>query len=326
MVVRPLIPPVVLAIVLTAAAGVAVAAVMRAGWRTRRKAASVARICAIAALAFGMGMRPMVPNGKARADALNVDCLFVVDATLSMWAGDYGGGLVKETRMDGAREICSHMVDQLTGSSFAIVTFGSQGHVMAPFTQDIRTIEDAIDVLAPPSEHAASGTSLSAPHDRMRQMLESAAKHTDRKTIVVFVSDGESTDGQDVASYADLADLVDGGIVVGTGTAEGATMSTGSGWWGGGTVEDPETGQPAVSCLDEGSLRKVADELGVRYVHAERPGDVDDMLLRLRDEAHEVLSEREELTLYDDLYWVLAIPMAALMGWELHEVVVRRRV
>lgn len=325
MVVRPIFPVLALVACLLLPAALGVVTVMRTGWQGGRKAWAATRIVLIALIAFVMGLRPMVPNGKARSDALNVDCLFVVDTTLSMWAGDYGHAVGKEARIEGAKNICSHMVNELTGSSFAILTFGNKARVLAPFTQDIRTLEDALDVIMPPSQYAASGSSMSAPIEKMGQLLESAAQRSDRKTIVIFISDGETTDGSELGSYAGLAQYIDGGLVVGVGTEEGATMSTGSGW-ARGTVKDPETGQDAISKMDEASLRQIADDLGIGYVHAEKPGDVDEMILRLRDEAHETLSEREELTLYDDLYWIGAFPLAGLLAWELYLIVVKRRI
>jgi Ca-activated chloride channel family protein len=216
------------------------------------------------------------------------------------------------------------MVDQMAGASFAIVTFDHLARVLAPFTEDQQCIDDAIDVIMQPSEGYAQGSSLSAPHDRMAKMLESAAKRGDRTRVVVFLSDGEATDESERVSYADLADLVDDALVVGLGTEGGATMAY-EGGWGSGNVQDPETGEDAISTLDEASLQGIADELGGTYVHAERAGDVDGFIQRLRDRAHKGTSEREELTLYDDVYWVGAFPLMALLGWELYQIVVRRR-
>ena len=310
--------------ILLGAAGLALFGVAKAGWNGGRKVGAMARILLVAVIVFAMGLRPMVPNGKARSDALNVDCLFVVDTTLSMWAGDYGYSLQKGTRIDGATSICSHMVNELTGSSFAIVTFGNRARVLAPFTQDVRTLEDALDVLMPPSQYAAAGSSMSAPIEKMGQLLESSSQRGDRKTIVVFISDGETTNDSEQASYADLAQYVDGGLVIGVGTTEGATMSVGEGW-SKNTVIDPETGEDAISKLDEENLKQIASEMGLQYIHAEKPGDVDEMLLTLRDEAQDTLSEREELMLYDDIYWIGAFPLMGLLGWELYQIVVKRR-
>lgn len=326
MVTRPIFPALVLFLLALVPAALVVVTVMRTGWVAKRKLGAAGRVVAIALILFGMGMRPMVPNGKARSDALNVDCLFVVDTTLSMWANDYGYAVSKGTRIDGAKKICTHMVDELTGSSFAIVTFNNKARVLAPFTQDVRTIEDAIDVMNPPSsQYSAQGTSMSAPIEKMGQLLESAAKRSDRKTIVVLISDGETTDDSEMASYAALADYVDGGLVIGVGTEQGATMTIGSGW-SKSTIKDPETYDDAISKLDEKSLRSIASDLGIGYVHAEKPGDVDDMILRLRDEAQETLSEREELTLYDDIYWIGAYPLAGILAYELYLVIVKRRI
>lgn len=325
MVTRPILPVLALMILLIVPAGVATVTIMRKGWPGGRKAGAAARFLAIALIAFVMGLRPMVPNGKARSDALNVDCLFVMDTTLSMWANDYGYAVRKDTRIEGAKSICSHMINELNGSSFSILTFENKARVLAPFTQDIRTLEDALDVVGPPSQYAAMGSSLSAPIEKMGQLLDSASKRSDRKTIVVLISDGETTDGSELESYAGLAEYIDGGLVIGVGTTEGATMTTGSGF-SKSTVKDPETGADAISKLDEDSLRQIAGDLGVSYLHAEKPGDVDEMILRLRDEAHETLSEREELTLYDDLYWIGGFPLVALLVWELYLVIAKRRI
>ena len=326
MVTRPIFNPLLLFVLCLAPTAFAVVAVLRAGWATRRRVGTAIRLMLMSVIVFGMGMRPMIPNGKARSDALNVDCLFVVDTTLSMWAKDYGQSLGRDTRIAGAKAICSHMVDELAGSSFAIVTFGNKAKVMAPFTQDVRTIDDAIDVLSPPSsQYSAKGSSMSAPIEKMGQLLKSASERSDRKTIVVFISDGETTDESTRASYAELKEYVNGGLVIGLGTEQGATMTIGKGW-SKSTVKDPETWDDAISKLDEDSLRGIASELGVGYVHAESPGDVDEMILRLRDEACETLSDREELTLYDDIYWLGAYPVAGILAYELYLIVMRRRV
>lgn len=326
MLLRPIFPPLVIAIILLLSSAAAVFGIAKAGWNGSRKAGAIARVLLISLIAFVMGIRPMVPNGKARSDALNVDCLFVVDTTLSMWANDYGyAAATKDTRISGARSICSHMVTEMTGASFAIITFGSTGNVLAPFTQDTRTIDDALDVMLPPSESSATGTAMSAPLEKMEQLLKSSDERTDRKTIVVFISDGETTDDSELASYEHLAQYVDGGLVIGLGTKEGATMTTGHGW-SKNTVRDPETGGDAISSLDEESLKQIASDLGIKYIHGEKPGDVDETILRLRDDAQEILSEREELTLYDDVYWLGAFPLLGLLGWELYQIIMKRRV
>lgn len=322
MVTRPIFHPILLVAVLAAALAVVVWRTVRAAIPAGAKVGTIARMSAVSILALAMGMRPMLPNGKMATEALDVDCLIVVDTTLSMWAADYGGA---RTRMDGAKEICSHMVDMMGGASFAIVTFDHLARVLAPFTEDQQCIDDAIDVIMQPTEGYAHGSSLSAPHDRMAKMLESAAKRSGRTRVVVFVSDGEITDGSERGSYADLADLSDDALVVGLGTERGGTMAY-EGGWGAGRVQDPETGADAISRIDEGNLRGIADDLGGTYVHAERAGDVDGFIQGLRDRSHKVSSEQEELALYDDIYWVFAIPLGALLLWQAVSLVMRRRI
>lgn len=325
MVVRPLLNPLILAALILIPGALAVVAVIRGGLPSQRKAETVVRVALVPLLVFVMALRPMVPNGKARKDALNVDCLFVIDTTLSMWAEDYGDTPIsKKTRIGGVQDICGHMLDQMAGSSFAIITFDHRGRVLAPFTEDIRSLDDALDVIMRPTEYYAQGSSLGAPYAKMEQLLESSEKRSDRKTIVVFLSDGEITDDSEFPSYKEFSKYIDGGAVIGLGTTQGATMKDGDGW-GSDNIIDPETGKDAISCIDEDNLRQIADDLGVRYVHATKPHDIDDMISRLRTEAAKTLSEREELTLYDDIYWVGAFPLAAVLGWEAWCVIRKRR-
>lgn len=325
MVTRPLVHPILIAIAALVPLALALRQVMSSVGAPRAKAARAGRLSAIVALVAGMAMRPMVPNGRAQVDALDVDCMFVIDTTLSMWADDYSrAGIGRATRMDGAKAIARHMVDAMAGASFSIITFDHTGRVLAPSTQDLRGIDDAIDIIDQPSQWYAQGSSMSSPIPKMELLLQSAQRRSDRKMVVIFISDGEVTDGSEVESYAGLAQYVDDGLVIGLGTEQGGTMDI-RGRFSSYVVEDPETGQPAVSRIDEATLTKIADELGIGYVHATSETDVDALLESLRGDARHVPSDREELLLYDDAGWVLAIPAGALLAWEEWSLVRRRR-
>ncbi|UMG93449.1 hypothetical protein [Nocardioides sp. TF02-7] len=134
--------------------------------------------------------------------------------------------------------------------------------------------------------------------------------------MVVFVSDGENTaDGADQASFEQLADLVDGGVVLGYGTADGARMpeaddlSEDEGY-----VYDFETNDDAISRIDEENLQRVADEMGIDYVHRTGPGG----MAAIADGFEASYSlDGEGRTAQNDLTWVFGLVLLGLVLLEL---------
>src|SRR5699024_11879615 len=104
-----------------------------------------------------------------------------------------------------------------------------------------------------------AGSSIDRPLDELARSLTSAEERNPGNVRLVFVvTDGENTDGSasdaggDFRSFADLEPLVDGGAVLGYGTAEGGTMRSYDGTSSTGFGTDApyitdDTGQPAVS-------------------------------------------------------------------------------
>ena len=142
--------------------------------------------------------------------------------------------------------------------------------------------------------------------------------------LVFLMADGENTNeaaAEPTASFAPLADLVDGGAVLGYGTPQGGTMRTydGTSNTGPGTdapyIIDPATGEPAVSMIDEGELRTVAADLGVEYEHRTTPDGVDHLVSGI--DIQEIADDgRRDVRHYADVYWPAAALLAVLLGWE----------
>ena len=280
----------------------------------RRHFPHAALVTAILACLFLVNSRPMTEEKKANVEAKNVDVLFVLDDTMSMYAEDYTGG---KPRMAGARAACGKIMQDLDGANFAVIKFNNISQVMAPFTQDVDSVTDALDAIESPSSSYARGTSLNTPHDDMKKLLESSAKKPGRMQVVFYLSDGEITDGSELADFRDLSGLTDGGAVLGFGTADGAEVPEADG----GYVWDYEGGGYAVSKLDEATLRKLAAELGVDYIHAENAdaaGYVDQEVLRT---AETTVENSDKVVVYNDRYYIYLRPMLGLMAAELFLVI-----
>lgn len=83
-------------------------------------------------------------------------------------------------------------------------------------------------------------------------------------------------------------------------------------------IQDPSTGEDALSRLDEQMLRSLASQLGLAYVHRTAGSPVDEALATVdldRFGASEEL-ERERLRVREELYWVLLLGLGLIGAWE----------
>lgn len=288
---------------------------------------------------YVINLRIMVPSSQATVQVPSLNVLFVMDSTISMWAEDYDGN---EARIDGAVEACNYIMDEFTGSSFALITFDHEAQVKIPLTPDRESITDALDYLYEPSMYVAKGSDMNSPVDEMSRILTHMKdKYEDRETIVFFFSDGEETyddskktdkddsnddDSEDkeddkddessdnrYSSYAKLIGLVDGGAVVGIGSEDGTTMQDGDGY----DIYDPETGDLAVTCIGEESLESIASKTGLEYIHMEEVDDLEDVVDHVIEDATYEAELRDDVENKEDTYYYILPVLMILLVSEL---------
>ena len=271
----------------------------------RRVGIVVALVLILAQPGFGTRAAP--------SQASDIEVLVVVDRTRSMAALDYQDG----PRVYGAQRDLADLAGALPGARFALLTYGSEVELELPFTSDATTFGTAIETLRLEGPFDGSGSIADRPLEAMRDILERAdEQHPDRRRIVVYVGDGENTEDGEQASYEELEDLVDGGIVLGYGTEDGAKMpeaddlSTEDGY-----IYDQETGEDAVSRIDEDNLQEIAGQLGIDYAHRTEPGGMgaiaDDF------ESTYAVDEGEDAPAAHDLTWLFGLVLLGLVLLEL---------
>ncbi|WP_183092250.1 vWA domain-containing protein [Nocardioides stalactiti] len=258
-------------------------------------------------------LQPGFGTRAAPAQSSDIEVLVVVDRTRSMAALDYAAG----PRILGAQADLVALAEALPGARFSLLTYGHDVELELPFTSDGTTFRTAVETLRLEGPFDGSGSLADRPLETMRDVLERAdEQHPDRRRLVVLVSDGENTADGEQASYADLEDLVDGGIVLGYGTEEGARMpeaddlSVEDGY-----VYDQETGEDAISRIDEDNLEQVASELEIDYAHRTEPGGMDRVAADL--EATYAYDEGEGAPAKHDLTWLFGLLLLALVLLEL---------
>ncbi len=266
---------------------------------------SCARVLAVVLLAGIIGMRPMREKSEMEVETKNLDVLFVVDDTISMYAQDYDG---RKTRMSGVRSDCRFIMDQLQGANFGLIRYDNTARILAPFTQDRDNVQDALDTISIPDTYYAKGSNLQTPYTAMEELLISSSKKEDRQTIVFFFSDGEETDEDATFNFKELAQYIDNGAVLGYGTETGGKMKDGYG----STVYDYETYQDAVSRIDEANLRLLADDLEIDYIHMESMNNVRYLTDAIRTGAAPS-HDSKRAVVYEDLYYYYALPLGLLL-------------
>lgn len=277
-----------------------------------------ARRAAVVGVVTLVGLGPSVPSATSQTAVANVELFFVVDRTGSMAAQDWGAA--GQTRLDGVRHDLVDLTRALPGARCSIIAFDSGATRQLPLTTDARAVQSWAQTLHQEVTYYSTGSLTDRPLDALRAALEAARQTRPQDTrLVFFLSDGEQTAGGTPRSYAELAPLVDGGAVLGYGTAEGGRMreytnldedAENPAW-----IEDWETGEPAVSRIDEATLRATAEQLGVPYAHRTDESSTAPLVAGIDPELT-AQDGRREVRHWDPVVWPLAAVLAGLLGWE----------
>ncbi|MFE6735845.1 VWA domain-containing protein [Microbacterium sp. NPDC057650] len=262
--------------------------------------------------AFAMLLRPGIPGGSSQTLATDTDVVIAVDTTASIVAEDWDGG---KPRLDGVRADVQKIIDEYPGARFALITFDATAQLRLPLTTDATALLSSLDVLRPEVTAQSRGSSIGVANELLAKTLQSAAKAApDRARMVFYLGDGEQTSQNEPESFGTAQKYVDAGAVLGYGTKDGGAMkiTTGRGTTNSGYIE--YQGEKAHSVIDEKSLEKIADQLGVTYEH--RTADAK-ITLPEAPKTTTDYAESGEVGDVTELYWIFALVIVLLLGVEL---------
>ena len=302
----PILPPGLMIVVFVAFLALTVLVIARNKTTILEKACSIGRMSIIYVLVLIIGLRPVTVRTDYEFATKNLDVLFVIDGTLSMWAMDYNG---RNERMEGVKADVNYILTELAGSNFGLVTFDDTAHVLSPFTQDLKYIADMVDIMATPETYYSSGSNLATPYKDMEALLLSSNKKENRKTIVFFISDGEVTNENMEMSYSEFAQFIDSGAVLGYGSEAGGKMKEYHSY-----VYDYETHDDAISRIDEDNLKRIADEMGVQYLNMNGSNtDLAGIIEIIKEQSATVVEQGDGAERYVDIYYYFAALLAAML-------------
>lgn len=240
--------------------------------------------------------------------------LFVVDDTISMVANDGRDG---KERLDNVKEDCEKIIDELEGANFSVVTFNNDAMILAPFNNNAFHAKNVVNSIYPIQELYAKGSSLNTPKNTLLSVLDS----TQGKTAVFYFGDGENTKGDVLESFAELRNKIDDGAVIGYGTKKGGTMKIKSTWDESySEIMDYTTYPygPAVSKIDEGNLKKLADDMGIKYMGMNDSG-LDDVIssikpkLEIKEEVTPTENAKEYISVTENNAYYILIPFILIL-------------
>jgi Ca-activated chloride channel homolog len=206
-------------------------------------------LMAIARPQFGFVEQNFAQRGR--------DIVLAIDTSKSMLSTDFA-----PDRMTRAKLAAQDIMDAMKGDRFALVAFAGAAQVEAPLTVDYQTVLDAINQLDTKTVERG-GTDITSAIQSAELAL---GKSEGPYRALVLLTDGEDLEEDAVAAAKDAASYGIRIFTVGIGTKEGSAIPI-----------DPDQkdylrdrdGQIVRSQLDEGRLRKIAQETGGFYVHLE---------------------------------------------------------
>ena len=307
MILQPVLHPLLLAALVLPVLFFAVRALVRS--RGRARAQWLLRVATLVAVAV-LALRPGIAGGETETLSTDTDVVILVDSTASIVAEDWGDA---RPRLEGVRADVEAIVEAYPGARFALITFDREAELRLPLTTDTAALRSALEVLTPEVTQRSRGSSVGIAHRLLATTLESAARDSpDRSRMAFYLGDGEQTADSDPESFRASGDLIDGGGVLGYGTAEGGRMrvQTGDVATSGGEYIVDGGGDPALSRIDEAALQTIADDLGVEL--QVRSADAAPRL----PEPPTTTTTRAAGTTGDvtELGWILALLIVALLA------------
>ncbi|CAM3003741.1 vWA domain-containing protein [Actinomyces slackii] len=344
MTLRPIIPGILVVVI-----AVAMVLLLAWGWlRLQRDGADSTarrswwRRAGIAVVAVAIAAGPSVRSSES-ISVSNVEVYLLVDRTGSMAAEDWAGPAPEgvenptATRLDGARADLASIRAAFPTARYSILALDSTAATELPLSTDINAVDAWIGTLTQEVTARSTGSSLELALPSLSRMLaESRQSDPQNIRLVYILSDGEATDeGQGAQeasaqgwSWESLGEVIDGGAVLGYGTAEGGQMRSydGSPATGEHTSAEPildsATGQPGVSVIDEEALKAVSQATGLDYVHRTGGQDDADPKTFTDLDIDAVLTDgRVSSGARRFVVWPLGLIGAILMIWELMELI-----
>lgn len=212
-------------------------------------------VVALAAPRFGVQLVKVEREG--------IDIVIALDTSLSMLAED-----MLPSRLERAKHEIVDLIDGLSGDRVGLVVFAGSAHAVCPLTVDYAAalmFARAIDVYMVSEPGTAIGEAITT-----SVALFDPSVRRDR--AIILVTDGENHEGDPVQAAAEAREAGIRIFTIGIGEPKGELIpERGTDGMVAGYKKD-RRGETVLTQLDEGTLQRVAEASGGKYLPATREG------------------------------------------------------
>jgi len=179
-----------------------------------------------------------------------LDIALAVDVSRSMTSTD-----VQPSRLDQARDVLRILLSAFPAARFSLVAFEGTGVTLTPLTPDKGVLDRWLDELGPNLITSSGSNLASGLEEALRTVGYSALHHR----VVIFLSDGESRDGNLLAAARKAGAMGVEVFALGFGTVEGGKIPDRDGF-----LKD-DFGFPVQTKRNDGNLKILASESRGRF-------------------------------------------------------------
>ena len=227
------------------------------------------------------------------------DLMLAVDISGSMRTEDMVLDDLQSNRLQVVQAVAGEFIERRQGDRLGLILFGSQAYLQTPLTFDRQTVRTLLDeaAIGLAGKETAIGDAIGLAVKRLRQLDSAATTATPTERVLVLLTDGANNAGViDPERATELA--AQQGLRIYT-IGVGADEMVVSGQFGSSRVN------PSID-LDEGVLRRIAQQTGGRYFRARDTGELES-IYTLIDALEPIIVAEETFRPVRELYpWPLS--------------------
>jgi Ca-activated chloride channel family protein len=259
-------------------------------------------LLALGLIVIALG-RPQLGRSNSTVDASGIDMILALDCSGSMQALDFKIDGEPANRIDIVKSVVSKFIDARPNDRIGIIGFAGVPYLVSPLTLDHDWLQQNLDrvQIGSVQDGTAIGSAIAAGVNRLRDQ-------PGKSKVIVLLTDGENNMGKIMPETAAQAARALGVKVytIGVGVRGDAPVP----------VTDEDGTKHLVMArvdVDEGMLKKIADETGGKFFRAtdtESLKDIYGEIDRMEKTTHQV----KKFEQHDELFAWAVIPALALLG------------
>ncbi len=219
------------------------------------------------------------------------------------------------TRLERARQKIQSLLDLCPGDRFGLIAFSGEAATEVPLTLDLNYYRAALGSITTDTL-SIEGTDITSALREARRVFDEDAKKSGKagssSRVVIVVTDGEQTSGDDLAEAERMKDYATV-YVLGIGDPKGATITFPK--WMQRYARLSEDQRTHLSRLDEENLKKLATDSGGAYARIS-PDDSDVKFIReeLEQVQSRAASDKMRYNLINRYRWPLGAAIFCFMA------------